>query len=367
MIAGIPNYVRLDSGVENRLSAAGLTAPLWSQREAEHPIGRAFLGLVESCIRHVCEIDKVTTPIRFAVSQSHKAQAYAFSNDGAPFIVLTMGLARGLTALSRHLALSDWQLLDDLPEAWIPRRPAFADRQAGLLHLFFCHCSLLSEVDRARSTLISQTATTFIVMHELGHLVNGHLASGIYANGALSETATETDPDLALTRRALEYDADAFAVQHTLGIARGWVGRPTIFAAETTPAQFVHLVMAGIATAQLFFEAFDPALDQPFTLRTHPPAWIRLYNAMAMFDAVHARDMKTPPWRDVDIRRLNELTLLGREIALSGSGVPMMEEALGGAAASALMSSFTDEVRARWLELRPRLTAAKLGMHNLAL
>jgi hypothetical protein len=366
MIDGIPNYVRLDAGVENRLAKAGLTAPLWNQAEADDPVGRAFLGLVESCIRHVCEILKISAPISFAVSRSHKAQAYAFQNEGKPFFVITSGLARGLTALSRHLALSEWQLLDNWPDAWIPRRPAFADRQAGLLHVFFCHCSLLSEADRARSALISQIATTFIVMHEIGHLVNGHLASGAYANGAISETAAEADANLALTRRALEYDADAFAVQHTLGIARGLVGRPTILGDETTPAQLIQLVMAGIATAQLFFEAFDPGSDPPLTQRTHPPAWVRLYNAMAMFDAIHARDMKSPPWRNLDIRRLNELVLLGREIALSDSGVPIMEEALNGTV-PILMSSFTDEVRTRWLELRPRLMASKMGVPSLAL
>ncbi len=133
---------------------------------------------------------------------------------------------------------------------------------AGLQHLFFCDCSLLSEADQARSTLISQTATTFIVMHELGHLVNGHLASDVYASGAISETASDADLALALTRRALEYDADAFAVQHTLGVAQGLVGRPTFLGAETTPAQLVQLVMIGIAVAQLYFEAFDPGLGR---------------------------------------------------------------------------------------------------------
>lgn len=368
MIPEAPNYVRLNSGIENRLLEAGLDAPLWGESEALEPVGRAFLGLIESCIGHVRSVDRVSVPVRFAVSRSYRAQAHAFHNDGAPFFVLAEGLARGLTALSRHLALSDWVFLEAPPQSWIPRRPAFADRQAGLLHLFFGHCSLLTEADRARSTLISQTATTFIVMHELGHLVNGHLASGIYASGAISETAADADFDLALTRRALEYDADAFAVQHTLGVASGLIGRPTFLSAETTPAQLVQLVMIGIAVAQLYFEAFDPGLDQPLAQRTHPPAWIRQYNAMAMFDAIHARDMKAPPWRDVEVRRLNELALIGREIALSDSGVPMIAEALGGGpAASTLLSEFSNAVRARWLELRPRLTAAKLGAHNLAL
>lgn len=368
MISGSPNYVRLNGSVENRLLGAGLNAPVWGEAEARDPVGRGLLELIESCIEHVRRACSVTVPIRFVVSRSHKAQAHAFQNDGAPFFAVTEGLIRGLTALARHLALSDWLFVQEPPEAWIPQRPAFAERQAGLLHLFFGHFSLLAEADKARSTLISQTATTFIVMHELGHVVNGHLASGIYATGVISETAEDANLDLALTRRALEYDADAFAVQHTLGVACGLLGRSSVLGPNTNPAELVQLVMIGIAVAQLYFEAFDPGLSQPLSKRTHPPAWVRQYNAMAMFDAIHARDMKTPLWRDLEIRRLNELALLGREIALSDAGVPIIAEALGGGpAARTYLSEFTEAARARWSELRPRLTVAKLGTHNLAL
>lgn len=79
----------------------------------------------------------------------------------------------------------------------------------------------IDETRREVSEYVSLLAIRFIVMHELGHLINGHahFLGSLYANdkiemifkGALSNITNKMEISYALDRRTLEMDADAFA------------------------------------------------------------------------------------------------------------------------------------------------------------
>jgi len=212
--------------------------------------------------------------------------------------------------------------------------------------------------------MLAATAINFVVLHELGHIINGHLASGVYGHGVIDETAPEIDADVRLTRRTLEFDADAFAALHNLSVSGGGASNLDINSGSEIESA-LRLVVAGGSLAQLFFEFFDPGIEEDYRPRTHPPALIRLKMFCSLYPSLYERERERGSnWPDIDVPDVCSRMVAEREAALMAWSIPTSMVDIG--IAEAMATPFLREVRARWAQIRPALQAAKLGTSNLA-
>lgn len=127
--------------------------------------------------------------------------------------------------------------------------------------------------------ILAHIATDFIAYHEYGHLISGHL-DYLLSQGADLLSISEqpvgiADRDLALSRRTLEFDADAFAI-----IQAYWNAESTsLWNSNSAWILFPHMLQrfkcmyVAIICLFLFFETRRSAATEA-ELRTHPlPAW----------------------------------------------------------------------------------------------
>jgi hypothetical protein len=134
---------------------------------------------------------------------------------------------------------------------------------------------------------LTTLAFHFLVMHEIGHVRNGHLDMlqnlGVQGLAEITSARMESPID-PLLRQALEIDADAYAASRSIEYA---IQRTCIDPGALVPAAeaFGHAygdderALRTLAYAiYVLFRIFvhgDPALDNFVTSR-HPPSWIRL-------------------------------------------------------------------------------------------
>jgi len=144
---------------------------------------------------------------------------------------------------------------------------------------------------------LTTLAFHFLVMHEIGHLRNGHLDMlqklGVQGLAEISSLRLEPPVD-PLLRQALEIDADAYAASRAIEFA---IQRTCIDPGAPVPAaEAFGQAYGGDARAlhtlayavYVFFRIFvhnDPA-PESFDTSRHPPSWIRLRCIFDNFCAV---------------------------------------------------------------------------------
>ncbi|MFL5019702.1 MAG: hypothetical protein ACJ8EW_26640, partial [Rhizobium sp.] len=206
-----------------------------------------------------------------------------------------------------------------------------------------------------------------LVLHELGHIVNGHLALGKTVNGVtyILEYDLEADRNENITHQALEMDADCFAnlfcVQGALTrrlsidqIDTGDEGKRV----EKRLQSYVFAVLAII-------RGFDHA---PFEIETlfdsdHPPGGVRMGYLLAQM-LVMEKEGKID-FGGVNVKEATGKTAVSLERAISeatgidGNGGNLL-------AAFAIGDSFLAPVLSRWAKVYPELNAAKISPFKLA-
>ncbi|MGR9420684.1 hypothetical protein [Rhizobium leguminosarum] len=225
----------------------------------------------------------------------------------------------------------------------------------------------LGEVGNSFRRYLEFMATEWLVMHEIGHIVNGHLAVGSTANGLtyILEQDPAADRDYNITSQALEVDADCFAnmfcLQYSLGrpldVEKDGASQDEILVARLKPYLFSMLsVLRGFDHAPLRLETlFDS---------DHPPGCIRMSYLSAQMLTMQSE--ATIDFKGANLLEVGGLTAVTLERAISqATGI----NSQGGnflPAVSIPDEVFRKPVLSRWARIYPELNAIKLTPFKLA-
>jgi hypothetical protein len=223
-------------------------------------------------------------------------------------------------------------------------------------------------IRKVASTVLTDIAFDYLVLHELGHIRNGHLFLNLTANQIIEVEPPSHDQDSSLTRQTLEMDADSHAVLRGLnslfrrtGAAFTGPYKEALTIIHKTRQLNVSLYLTAIYVLFRIFEQ-KPWQAEGVWLSTHPPASMRLFmNFMTIYSAAaQAKDEET-------LRLLPNLvgsTINSVEQSMNAlSSVKQTYFGLGQAIKS--YPTYMPLLERRWAELYPKLEAAKLGA-NLA-
>ncbi|MCP3386185.1 hypothetical protein NLM31_37975 [Bradyrhizobium sp. CCGUVB4N] len=349
--------------LENDLMRAGMAAPLIDEKQLvatsiEERIARTSFHCI-SYIRSDLEIDE---ELFVAVSE---ATRNALAIGKARCFVVSVGLISGVANLAINLYQS--KVFRDIWDAPAPLYPLnhlpIRTREEAIAQLLV----KIGPVDLIPQPLLGALidfAVEFIAFHELGHLVNGHLMLDSIAS--ISELASVDDADQLRTSRALEYDADAFAVLHCLHWAKtradgltGWYEFLNNNDQQTWKTMIVAILLVVVA--------MDRRIDDgtaDYARSTHPPPHIRAFEVMSLIG------------RNFD-RRQNELGL--PVLSDWQETLPSLRARLELAIAEIGQSTWDTEKHDRWMDvivehdtfvlsryakLRDQLNKGKLGKRN---
>lgn len=144
-------------------------------------------------------------------------------------------------------------------------------------------------------------AVRFVALHEQAHYYNGHLHLALFANatelpetGRDAMTGAQNDFERRIkdqcglewprASRALELQADAWAVRHLLGFGQRTESHHTARSTDSrgeirSPLDWIHYSMLGVGCACAIFEVNDRTLTSEPRCRHHPPAVQRVLTA----------------------------------------------------------------------------------------
>jgi hypothetical protein len=239
-----------------------------SRGEIEERYIKNYQTHVENMIRRA--LDSFETAPRlshvpFTIIRNGKCNAYAFQGSGeyryriVVYDGLIFGLLKNFCSACMHPEMKSW-----LPEGVSP-----------------LHCV----------PLLESTARQFLILHELAHIVNGHLDIYSTANSGfvIAEAASDSHIVIsAMDSQAFEINADSTAAV----IAFESAIRVHLEARNPVPSEGVKRVeqidvfyrncelairLYFFAVAQLFI-LLGPRIDDPEKLETlsHPPAFLRM-------------------------------------------------------------------------------------------
>ncbi|HWV07888.1 hypothetical protein ACQZ6H_25860 [Agrobacterium fabrum] len=228
------------------------------------------------------------------------------------------------------------------------------------------------DFDEPLKTFCSQIAygaIEWLVYHELGHIINGHLELGKEFNGLtfILEDDPSDERDENLTSQALELDADCFATWLLLQL---WLQTPVSI-------EEIHLGISEADKQLLRLRCFVFGVfaivrgfdDHPFDVDTmfdfdHPPGVIRI-NYMIELIANTKRENKFPYTAEKIVEAaLDTVVALEQSISQAtgttgGGGNVLTALTLG-------WKPFNAPVLSRWAKLYPILDKFKMGIGKLA-
>lgn len=245
--------------------------------------------LVDSLRQHM-SAPWATRPLHVAFTACEELNAQATKGKDADYILITIG-AVGKVYGTMYGMLSTPSFLPDVGNANEEKTPnellTGGFPPMPLLGLYdgdepveFC-----LPVDQRRSTFamhLSSIALHFLLYHEIGHIVAGHLELREHQGcaAAISEIGTPAPRNGTVTPlHVLEYDADAFAAHFESFIdlhpVSDGLGKE-IFGWETVPEEdagfIAHAVAISILFRMLGNDGFAPESLDPLT---HPPPAVR--------------------------------------------------------------------------------------------
>ncbi|MBY3564144.1 hypothetical protein [Rhizobium laguerreae] len=336
-----------------------------------------FGKLVFKNTRHVVDriIDhmKITAKIHVAVivdsAQSFQACAVELDDDEFCILIWMAALIRTSASLSRLLATPAAREFFALePEL------ASVSEVAHGENTFAAYDSLsllpridLGDVGNDFRRYLEFMASEWLVLHEIGHIVQGHLAVGKTVNGLtyILEQDPSVDRDYNITSQALEVDADCFAnlfcVQYSLGrhhiLERDGASHDEVVVGRLKPYLFSMLSV---------LRSFD---HSPLNLETlfdsdHPPGCVRMSYLLAQMLTMQSET--TIDFKGANLVEAGGLAAITLERAISeATGV----NSQGGNLLSAVSipdEVFRKPVLSRWAKIYPELNAIKLSPFKLA-
>ncbi|MGO8079919.1 hypothetical protein [Rhizobium leguminosarum] len=316
---------------------------------------------------------KATATIYVAVvadaERSFQACAVELGGDEYCILIWLAAVARTSRALSRLLetpsSVDFFKLNVAAPK--IETVPQGQDTFTAYQAISLLPNASLGETGDQFCSHLTSMALEWLVLHELGHIVNGHLAMGGSANDLryILEENPSASQDENLTGQALEVDADCFANQHCLHRS---LNRPNIL--DDSAAHEADL-LAGRLKAYLFsflsiLRSFE---HSPFAIETmfhfdHPPGGIRMNYLLAQMLAIENEGKVN--FKGVDLAEAAAATTAALERSISqATGI----NSQGGNFLSVISLSddaFRKPVLSRWAKIYPELNAVKLTPGKLA-
>lgn len=354
--------------------------PGWTYAIARENMA-AFETHASELIAQVTAHDERRPPIYVdhIVDTAFNALACPWQNS---FLILPTGVCWAWFASTFNSLLSMPEVWPDVGDCGVETPPAFT--ASGIdpvhAHLAGLKLPLLDPVDPLRRRVADALCTQafeFLVLHELGHIRNGHLSAVPGKNGLAELTPVGAWEAASLTRQTLEMDADSHAVVHTLRnafILSMEVARlaPTLNAAE--PDHALLLAMYGshgrtlrtcLTVYYVLFRLLSPAAWTADTLwsRSHPPAMLRLLMMLGVIDG-KARLTPDPAIAALSGERLAsivgrlavELELgLCRVFGIDSDPLAVLEPSLRA------LGAYQHQLLVEWARLHPALDKAKLG------
>jgi hypothetical protein len=223
-------------------------------------------------------------------------------------------------------------------------------------------------IRRVAANNAARIAFDFLILHELGHVRNGHLPLLNTSRQIVELEAPPAEQDIALTYQTLEMDADSHAVVHGINEIMRLAGAKfqgphgnelaAIFASQQTSLSLYLAAVYGL------FRLFDRGLWQADRLwsSTHPPAAMRQHMIHSTVYAVveraqdHALLAQLP---DLTAKVVGDVE---RGIA-NVTGIKRRPEGL--LLAIERFPAYWPLLSDRWSSLHPKLDMLKLG-GNLA-
>ncbi|QXN67987.1 peptidase family M48 [Microcystis phage Mwe-Yong1] len=221
---------------------------------------------------------------------------------------------------------------------------------------------LLTERRRLIVRDLKLAAFEWLVLHECGHIVHGHL--GLGDNHAAQPMIAEVsslplNADAWLTVHALEMDADAFAAQESL---RSWLHRKID---HPDPGFYLGLIVMGSTylTMRSLEERRDESID--FFATDHPPPNVRTYMIGSLFETIllDGGSDVTPPRREMLVAAANLWVAMEHAIAALVGVRPR-----GGnlhVYRNASVPRYVQRLLGRWAAIRPTLMKHKIGRQDL--
>jgi hypothetical protein len=223
------------------------------------------------------------------VDDDMRFNAVAIVLDGDYFILVNAGAIMAIPALFRNLfSLPHFarQIGDPSREQEPPSRPTGASAPDASVTQGMPHPERLPKcpVRCKAAGRFSQTAMNFLLLHELGHIRNGHLL--YFFSGAAGQlTEAEAFPRGQvdhLPRHTLENDADSHAIAHGVNEAIGFTGSTRSDDRKLSKALYATPETSLLAYLLPIYALFRCFGGRPWTADTiwsgtHPPAAMRQY------------------------------------------------------------------------------------------
>jgi hypothetical protein len=354
--------------VESVLSRINMIGPLVTiDYLKNHNNLSAAAQIADGVIDRVRKRHNVSEQIYFAIVQTSAVNAVAISNGGAKLdcIVISTGMLTIIASSVRKLLGSTYFRMiwsgQDFPP--IPTPPT-RSRQDAIRDVFF------EDVDpnlREEETILWQFCLEFIVLHELGHIINGHTRIDALQSACVYEISPDVQSD-RLTRRTFEMDADNFAVnQHLIRLKEVQpleAHHPAALFLLDDRARLLTF-MASIAPIIFMFEAHHRDAPGTYLDNTHPPAYIRNWICLAHAKTYLASWISRGESIPSDYEEILVRAHVGAFLAIADLGQAAFSLDESKAWHDAVPLHDEANLR-RWAELRPRLEKVKYGNHALA-
>jgi hypothetical protein len=353
-----PHYFRDDFGpVESHLRP--MPGRLLAHDELKNsPAISMVAQIADNIIARTRSIHNIIEPIKFTLVDSSVANAMAIRAGGVDCIAISLELVFSLAAAtSRLFASSRFPLIWKSEEFPTLTGPFERSRQQAMHRVLIHIDEAIDPTDE--SMALWQVCVEFIVLHELGHTINGHIRSGIRNNIDKLEES--------LTRRTTELDADCFAVKELIRRAIQDSSSPNYIGYNLTNNTRSRLLtfMTAVAVVIYAFEANAWQKAGEYQTSTHPPAYIRNWAcsaaAVAVVDLWTSRGME--PISDFD--ELSQRALYGTFLAIAELGRCGFDREEFYRWHSVVVAHDTANL-IRWAQVRPTLEAFKYGSHALA-
>jgi hypothetical protein len=305
------------------------------------------------------------------VDDDMRFNAVAIVLDGDYFILVNAGAIMAIPALFRNLfSLPHFarQIGDPSLEQEPSPRPARSAASDASVTQAMPHPERMPKCSvRCKAAgRFSQTAMNFLLLHELGHIRNGHL---LYffpgAAGQLTEAETfPRDQVNHLPRHTLEKDADSHAIVHGVNEAIGLTGSTRSDDRKLSKALYATPEASLLAYLLPIYALFRCFGRRPWTADTiwagtHPPAAMRQYLLAPLVNAHLARNRQPFVQRDRTYEIARDVILeVERGLStLTGASSDLSE--FGRAAE--LWPAYGRRLTEYWVTAFPDLDKLKLG------
>jgi hypothetical protein len=359
--------------VEQHLLKQGVLRRIYDidELKAFHVFPSAWLAQIAQAtgcaIIASCRQLGVTYPIHFCLVRSNVRNAMAIMFDDWACIVISDALGLQIFYFIEELSFSQY---------FVRYREAQTQFDATFKYPLTPRRITMNRIAESRAMnkeqgrlvkTLTWVSVMFIAHHELAHIANGHLSSGLIGT-ALAEDRQTSTPDTLQVLRTLEFDADALGVQLTLNYtfgALGNAGDSTEFVKDELDV--THTVFAGVYIAMCVIEAVQIDNLKDFHDYTHPPAILRLFAVSSAAQSA-ARMLATGRFISLSEKAvydaLNNVTrAIEWAIGDRAQAAPDPETLI---AAVTLQHSHDADLYKCWARIRPRLDRCKLGLHKLA-